>query len=163
MTAYTTRMPAGFAGRVSRSDSKTIEQQIPDGSTPPTVYGTAVKMVSGKLKPMGSGDAASLIYGLLVNPYPMQSTTNTAGAATPPTTGVLDVMRRGYMTVALKLGTAAKAGQVYIVTTAGGTVVIGDVVTASSPAGGGTAVALANGFFMGAADSNGVVEIQYNI
>lgn len=163
MVAFLTRAPAGFPGSVSRSDSLTMQQEIPDASLPPTAYGSFVKMVSGKILPLASGDAATVIYGLLARPYPQQSTTNGLGVATPPTSGILDVMKRGYMSVKLVLGTAAKGGQVYVVTTAGGTVVVGDIVTAASPAGGGTAVAAAGCFFMGPADAGGVSEVAYNI
>lgn len=163
MVAYTTRVPAGFPGTVSRSDSLTIEQEIIDSGTPPTAYGKPVKIVSGKIQPVASGDAGTVVYGWLVKPYPAQSSTNSLGAATPPTSGVADVLRRGFMTVTLTLGTAAKNGQVYVVTTAGGSVVVGDIVTSASPAGGGTGVAVTNAFFTGPADANGVVEVAYKI
>lgn len=163
MTAITLRAPVGFPGRISRSDSLTVQQEVIDSGTPPTIFGGVVKLVSGKLQPIASGDAGSVAYGFLVNAYPVQSTTTAFGAATPPTSGIIDVMKRGYMTLTLKLGAAAKGGQVYVVTTAGGTVVVGDIVTSASPAGGGTAVAVSNAFFMGPADSSGVVEIAYNI
>lgn len=163
MTAIITRAPAGFPGRISRSDSMTVQQEIIDSGTPPTIYGGVVKLVSGKLQPIASGDAGSVSDGFLVSPYPTQSTTNAYGAAVPPTTGIADVLKRGYMTLPLKLGTAAKNGQVYVVTTAGGTVVVGDIVTSASPAGGGTAVAVPSAFFMGPADAGGIVEIAYNI
>ncbi|MBZ9939145.1 hypothetical protein LB518_22805 [Mesorhizobium sp. BR1-1-16] len=163
MVAYATRVPAGFPGTVSRSDSLTITQEIIDSGTPPTAFGKPVKMVSGKVQPVASGDAGSVTYGWAVKPFPAQSSTNTLGGATPPTSGILDVLRRGYIAAALTLGTAAKNGQVYVVTTAGGTVVVGDVVTAASPAGGGTGVAVTGSFFTGPADANGVVEIAHNI
>lgn len=164
MVAYTTRLPVGFPGRVSRSDSLTIEPAIIDSGTPPTAYGRPTKIVSGKLRGPASGDAGTVFNGWLVNPYPTQSSTNGLGASpTPPTSGLADNMKRGYMTVPLALGTAAKDGQVYVVTTAGGTVVVGDIVTSASPAGGGTGVAVTGAFFMGPADAAGIVEIAYNI
>lgn len=163
MTAITLRAPVGFPGRISRSDSLTVQQEVIDSGTPPTIYGGAVKLVSGKLQPVASGDAGSVVTGFLVNPYPTQSTTTAFGAATPPTSGIADRLKRGYMTVTLAKGTSAKDGQVYVVTTAGGTVNVGDFVTSASPAGGGTGVAITNAFFMGPADSSGVVEIAYNI
>lgn len=163
MVAFLTRAPAGFPGSVSRSDSLTIQQEIPDGTLPPTKYGQAVKMVANKILPLAASDAAALVYGLLVRPYPMQSTTNGIGASAPPVTGILDVMKRGYMTVTLAVGTAVKGGAVYVVNVAGGTVVVGDYVTSASPAGGGTAVAVPNAFFMGPADAGGITEIAYNI
>lgn len=163
MVAIVTRAPAGFPGVISRSDSLTVSQEIVDSGTPPTVYGKAVKLVSGKAQPVASGDAGTVVYGWLVKPYPTQSSTNTLGGATPPTSGIVNVLRRGYITVPLAKGTAAKNGQVYVVTTAGGTVAVGDVVTSTSPSGGGTGVAATGAFFQGAADADGNVEIAYNI
>lgn len=163
MVAYATRVPAGFPGSVSRSDSLTIQQEVIDAATPPTAYGKVIKLVSGKAQPVASGDAGSVTYGWSVRPYPAQSSTNGLGGSAPPTSGIIDVLRRGFMTVTLTLGTAAKNGQVYVVTTAGGTVVVGDIVTAASPAGGGTAVAVTGSFFTGPADAGGVVEIMHNI
>lgn len=163
MTAIITRMPAGFPGRISRSDSLTVEQEVIDSGTPPTVYGGFVKIVAGKLQPIASGDSAG-VYDILVNPYPTQSSTNGLGTPpTPPTSGMADVLKRGYITVPLAKGTAAKNGQVYVVTTAGGTVAVGDAVTSASPSGGGTAVAVTNCFFTGPADAGGIVEISKNV
>lgn len=162
MTAITLRAPVGFPGAVTRDLDLTVIQEIIDSGTPPTAFGGAVKLVSGKLQPIASGDAASAVYGLLVRPYPMQGN-STTGSNAPPTSGIADVLRRGYMAVTLKLGTAAKGGQLYVVTTAGGSVVVGDFVTSTSPAGGGTAVAMNGCFFQGAADSGGIVEVSANI
>lgn len=164
MVAYVTRVPAGFVGQISRFDSITTQPEVVDSSTPPTAFGSVVKLVSGKVQPVASGDAGSVTYGILVNPYPHQSTTNALGtAATPPTSGLVTVMRRGYISMKLVVGTAAKNGQVYVVTTAGGSVAVGDIVTSTSPAGGGTGVAVTGAFFMGPADANGVVEVAFNI
>ncbi|MDB5448310.1 MAG: putative bacteriophage protein [Phenylobacterium sp.] len=163
MTAYTTRAPAGFPGRVSRSDSLTVQQDIIDSGTPPNIYGGAVKLVSGKLQPVASGDAGTVVVGFLVSPYPTQNNAAGGGAATPAASGIADRLRRGFMTVTLAKGTAAKGGGVFVVTTAGGTVVVGDIVTSASPAGGGTGVAITGAFFEGPADANGIVEISYNI
>jgi hypothetical protein len=162
MTAITLRAPAGFPGAISRTEDLTITQEIINTTTPPTAFGGVVKLVSGQLQPIASGDANTVIYGLLVRPYPIQGN-STTGSNSPPTSGIADVLRRGYMTVTLKLGTAAKGGQAYVVTTAGGTVSVGDIVTASSPAGGGTAVAIPGVFFQGPADAGGIVELSVNI
>jgi hypothetical protein len=162
MVAIITRAPTGFPGVITRSDSLTVEQEIIDSTTPPTVFGGFVKLVAGKLQPIAASDPAG-VYDILVKPYPTQSSSNGLGAATPPTSGIADVLKRGYIAQTLKLGTAAKGGQVYVVTTAGGTVVVGDVVTSASPAGGGTAVAVTNTFFTGPADAGGIVEVSKNI
>lgn len=164
MVAYVTRVPAGFVGLVTRFDSITVQPEVVDSAAPPTAFGRFVKLVSGKVQPLASGDAGSVVYGVLVNPYPHQSTTNGLGtAATPPTSGLLSIMKRGYIAVKLVVGTAAKNGAVYVVTTAGGSVAVEDIVTSASPAGGGTAVAVTGAVFMGPADANGIVEIAYNI
>ncbi len=164
MVAFTTRMPAGFPGVITRSDSLTVEQEIIDSSNPPTAYGQAIKIVSGKMQALQSGDAGSVVAGFIVKPYPTQSADNNlGGAGTPPTTGIGDRLRRGFMAVILAKGTAAKDAQVYVVTTAGGTVALGDIVTSASPSGGGTAVAVTGALFTGPADAGGVVEIRYNL
>lgn len=162
--AFQFRMPAGIPGALSRdAASSTIEPQAANASAPFTSYGRFGKIVSEKFVPLQSGDAGSVVYGALVRPFPTTSSQDGLGVSTPPASGVLDCLRRGYMTVLLAVGTAAKNGQVYVVTTAGGTVVVGDIVTASSPAGGGTAVAVTGCIFTGPADASGNVEIAFNI
>lgn len=163
MVSFLYRMPAGVPGDVTRPSTSTTEPQQIDAAAPPTKYGVFVKLVSGKIRALASGDAASVIYGLLQRPFPTNSANEAIGTATPPTSDLCDVVVRGYMTVKLALGTAAKGGGVFVVTTAGGSVAVGDIVTSASPAGGGTAVAVANCIFMGAADADGNVEIRYNI
>jgi hypothetical protein len=163
MVSFLYRMPAGIAGDVTRPSQSTIEPGQIDAAAPPTKYGVFLKMVSGKLRALGAGDAAVTPYGLLARPYPTNAANEPLGTATPPTSGLCDPMVRGYMTVKLALGTATKGGAVYVVTTAGGSVVGGDIVTSASPAGGGTATAVPNCIFMGGADADGNVEIRFNI
>lgn len=149
--AFLYRMPAGFAGAVTRLEVAKIEPNIMDPDTPVTVYGVPVIKTSGKICPFaGSGT----IYGFLVRPYPTQSETNTQviGSATPSENQTCDILRSGYMTVKNTLGTAAIDGAVYVNDTTG-------LVQASAV--GGTAVTGAA--FMGAADADGNVEIVYNI
>lgn len=163
MVSFLYRMPAGIPGDVTRPSQSTIEPGQIDASAPPTRYGVFLKLVSGKLQAVGAGDASAVIYGLLARPFPTNAANDPLGTATPPTSGLCDPMVRGYMTVKLALGTAAKGGAVYVVTTAGGSVVGGDIVTSAAPAGGGTATAVPNCIFMGAADASGNVEVRYNI
>lgn len=163
MVSFLYRMPAGIPGDVTRPSNSTIEPQQIDAAAPPTKYGVFIKLVSGKIRALAASDTAAAIYGLLVRPYPTNAANDPLGTATPPASGLCDVLVRGYITVKLALGTAAKGGGVYVVTTAGGSVAVGDIVTSASPAGGGTAVLAANCIFMGGADADGNVEIRFNI
>lgn len=133
MVAIITRAPAGFPGLITRDDSKTIVPYVIDSGTPPTAFGGVVKIVSEKLQPFASGDGASVITGFLVKAFPVQSTTNTLGAATPPTSGIIDVLKRGYIATTLAHGTAAKNGQVYVRTTAKTNYAVGDIEAAAEP------------------------------
>lgn len=164
MNAFTYRMPAGIPGAISRNAGQaTVEPCAFNASKPFTAYGQFGKTVSGKFEPLESGDAASVITGMLVRPFPTNAGQDGLGVSTPPTSGIGDRLKRGYLSVMLALGTAAKDAQVYVVTTAGGDVVLGDIVTSTSPAGGGTAVAAAGCFFTGPADASGNVEVAYNL
>lgn len=162
MPSIMTRLPAGFPGAITRSDSMTIEQEVIDTSKPPTAFGP-IKIVAEKLQALEAGDAGTVVAGFLVKAFPTQSATNSLGAAVPPTSGIGDRLRRGFIAQLLAKGTAAKDGAVYVVTTAGGTVVLGDIVTSASPAGGGTGVLITGAKFTGPADAGGIVEIAYNI
>lgn len=159
MTSFLSRMPAGFPGRISRSDSKTVTPEVVDASAVPSGYGLPVKLVSGQVAALASADAVSVVYGFLVSPYPTESTSNTLNqAASPPSSGIVDVLKRGYIIVPLASGTAAKGGAVYVcLATANGTV--GTIAAAS-----GTGFsAIPNAMFQGPADSNGNVEISFNV
>lgn len=161
MTAFTYRMPAGIPGAISRESQATIEPNMLDTTGAPTAYGTVVKLVSGLIKAIASGDAASVVYGFLVRPFPFNDSTDGLGTGTVPTARRLcDVMRRGYMMVALAAGTAAKGGQVYVRVTAGSGRAVGAIETAADT---GNCVAISGCTFMGAADASGNVEIAFNI
>ncbi len=117
LQAYTFRMPAGFAGDLQRADmGATIETQLIDSNTPPTAFGVPIKMVGGKVQPIAANDPASVIYGVNLRAYPIQGNgTDPLGTSTPPTSGVVDVLKRGYVNVQLNGSTAAaKNGAVYV-------------------------------------------------
>lgn len=170
MTSFTFRMPAGIPGEVNRLwAGTTIEPNIQE--TPFFLnYGLAAVMdtSTGAVRPPASGDTS--IYGFVCRPFPFQ-----AGAASgqygsqplgtvvaPPQAGVIDIMRRGYITVLLGGSTAAvKGGQVYVwITASTGAHVLGQVEAAASS---GNTLAPANSTFNGPADSSGNVEIGFNI
>ena len=159
MPAYLERMPAGFAGSVSRYASATLEANFV-GNTP-IAFGQFVKIKTGKVEALGAGDTAGSIYGLLVRSFPTQSISNEFGTALAAAGTAQDILRRGYMTVTLKGAAAAtKAGQVYVYITANAGKVAGDIVAVAD---GSNTLAVPNCVFMGSADTNGNVEIAYNI
>lgn len=152
------RMPAGIPGDVTRPSTATIEPQHYDPSQPFPAYGVPGKIDGEKFVPLGTGDTAQDIYGLLVRPYPTGQSLD--GTNQPNSNGICNVLKRGYMTVLLKSGTAAKNGPVYVRVANG---------TPAKPIGGIEAVAgadviqIPNAVFMGAADASGNIEISYNL
>lgn len=114
--AFLYRMPAGIVGQINRASAATVEAQIMDSGTPVTGFGLPVKIVSEKVQPIGAGSVGTDVYGFLARPYPTQTTQNEAlGTATPATSGICDVLLRGYMSVKLNGATAAaKKGTAYV-------------------------------------------------
>jgi len=159
--AYLYRMPSGIPGDVSRPSQATIESGFFDSSFPFASYGIPVKKVGGKIRPVASGDAATVIIGLLVRPYPTGASQDPLGTSTPPTSGVGNVMRRGYMTVQCNAGTPADGGTVYVrVAAASGAKVIGGIEAAAD---GTNTVVMAGAAFRNAGDASGNVEIEFNL
>ena len=69
-------------------------------------------------------------------------------------------MRRGYMTVFLARGVAARDAAVYIRITADTGKLVGDLETAADA---GNCVLIPGALFRGPADAQGNVEIEYNL
>jgi hypothetical protein len=150
--AYLYRCPAGVAGDVTRRESAVISAEILDGTTTPTVFGSPVTMVSGKIQPINAD--SEVVYGFLVRPYPAQGTSNEAlEAATPNKEQIADVMRRGYMTVKCTLGTPTKNDPVYV---------NWDDGTLQTTQGGNEDL-IPECYFTGVGDANGNVEISFGI
>lgn len=155
MPAYLNRMPAGIPGRVSRRNGVTLEPiQLGSGM----LFGAPGKVVAEKFVPLADGDTVDVIYGFLASQYPTQSDMASLGGGSAAEGTVQSVMRRGYMTVRITGGTAAKDAPVYVVTAASAETV--GSLSASS----GTGLAAIPGCtFMGGADGDGNVEISFNI
>lgn len=163
MGAFTYRMPNGIAGDITRQSQATIEAQVFDSANAFSAYGLFGKIASNKFIPVGAGDAATAVYGLLIRPYPKTgaNASDPLGTSVPPTTGLADVMRRGYATVKNNAGTPAIGSQVYIrVANAAAGKPIGGIEAASDST---NTIAVAGCFFQAAADANGLVEISFNI
>ncbi|MFG1172153.1 hypothetical protein AAFN90_00805 [Erwiniaceae bacterium CAU 1747] len=164
MVAYLNRMPAGIAGAISRPQDLTTEPVILNAANTFSQYGLAGKdSADGKFIPLTANDAATVITGLYVRPYPTTSTPDLVRQVGTTSNFTGDVMKRGYMTV--NIGSTAvnlvKGGPVYVRIAS---------PTASSPLGAilGAAVTdatvvLPNATFTGAGDAAGNAEIAYNI
>ena len=179
MTAYTFNMPSGIAGDVSRTEHAIVEAQLLAATGLPIAYGVPVKMVSGKVEGIQSGDTISypyagsnvLVHGFLVRPYPTNSGQDAVGAQTMPTSGIVDVMVKGYMMVKVGFNSAscAKDGPVYVRVANNSS---GHSSTTTYPPGqiegttdttAADTLAIPRCFFTGTADAQGFCEISFNI
>jgi hypothetical protein len=161
--AFIYRMPAGIPGDVSRKEMAKIEPQLFDADYPCLFFGIPVKMSSGKIRPMATEDTGQP-YGFLVRPYPsMMSSSEAVGTATPDVTKVADILVSGYMTVKNYDGTPAAGGAVYYRSQAGSPAGNQGHVTAENDGSPTTSIAITGCHFMGAEDSNGNVEISFNV
>ena len=172
------RMPGGIPGAVNRSHPANIEPVNQDSVAPATFYGQAV--VADATSPNGvrvpkTGDTAAEIYGVTVRPYPFQPATATnygalafGATVAPPTTGQIDVLKSGYITVTRQGATAAAKGLPVLVTTVAGTGYVVGGFSADSVAGTQVTLAPVNQFyFNGPSDSStagaGNVEVAFNV
>jgi hypothetical protein len=167
LKAYQFRMPAGIAGDLQRAEIATIEAQLIDPTAPPTAFGVPVKLVNGKIQPINlAADTAAEVYGVNLRAYPIQGNgTDPLGTSTPPTSGVTDILRRGYVSVALG-GTAAatKGGTVYVrVAGAAAGKPLGGFEAAADATPANTIAMPASWEFTGPADAYGITEIAVNI
>lgn len=174
--AFTFRMGSGFPGDINRTHPVSVEPALQNVLTPATAYGQPVVAdtagATNTVRRLGAGDGALVdIYGVTVRPFPTQDTGTSAafgssaiGAATPPATGEIDVMRSGYIMVQTNIGfNACTKGSpvfVWIAATAGAH--IQGQYEAATQGGNTAALAAAKYSFNGPPDANGVVEIAVN-
>lgn len=179
--AFTYRMGAGFPGDVNRTHPATIEPVLIDSAAPPLFYGQPVIVdpttqgvrpytSTDTTTPTGVAGTASFAYGITVRPFPIQQSSASnygsaaLGAATPPASGQIDVMRGGYIMANLPNGgTPVKGGPVYIrIAASSGNHVQGTFEAVADTLGTNTVV-MANATFNGSPDASGNVEIAFNI
>ncbi len=163
MVAYVTRMPAGIPGDVTRQSAAKIEAQVLNSAAAFPGFGLFGKIASNRFVPVGSGDTAAAVYGLLVRAYPITGANGSdpLGTAVPPTSGLTDVLVSGYANVRVNAGTAAANGPVYIrVAAAAAGRPIGGIEAAAD---GANTIVVPNCRFMSAADSSGNAEIAFNV
>lgn len=171
--AFAFRMGAGFPGDVNRSSKFSVEPAAIHSAAPPVAYGQPVLIdgTSQGARPFTTGDqsdTAASGYGVTVRPFPFQQSSGsnfgeaTLGAAVPPATGAIDVLRSGYIIGKLPAGqTSVKGGLVYVWCTASAGANVQGAITSVFDAGDTTR--LANATFNGSPDANGNVEIAFNI
>lgn len=172
--SYTYRMDAGFPGDVNRTHPASISPEPIDTTNPPTLYGAPMLLdaTSHNVRRFIAGDASATAvnaFGVSVRPYPFQAASGTnygaigVGAGTPPTSGVIDALRAGYIMgyLAAPTGVAVKGGTVYVWCAAStGAHVQGGLEDVASV---GNTVPLANAVFNGSPDAKGNVEISFNV
>jgi len=106
--AYLTRMPLGFSGAVTRPQDLTTEPVILDSARPFSKYGLAGKWDGNKFVPLEEGDTIDSFAGILIRPYPTQSSTDMAYLGVQAGfTG--DRLARGYICVDVPQTQAASA------------------------------------------------------
>ncbi len=110
-TAYTTRMPIGIAGAVTRPRDLTIEPVVLDHTKQFASYGLPGKYVNDQFVPLESGDTIDKVKGILVRPFPITSAADLAYIGVEANQ-VGDNLKRGYICVKVTAGnaTAAKKG-----------------------------------------------------
>lgn len=166
--AITYRMPFGVPGDLSRPSTATVEAQA-FGATAFPAYGLPVKVVAGLAVPVAAQNDS--VYGMLVRPFPITgaNASDPLGTSVPPTSGVANILRRGYMTVKVQLGSASCAlgSAVYVrYQNPSGSQIVGGIEGAST--GNTYALSSSNSFgsgayFTGPADANGNAEIAFDL
>lgn len=151
-----TSMTRGFAGELTRGYyDHTTEAKANDATSPVIGFGVPVKLNTNADGVTPCTATSDTVYGFAVREYgqavPKIRSSALVDEQEQP---IVTVMKRGYMAVKLASGTAKLGGTVYLNATGGLTADAG-----SAPAN----TAIPNCVFMGAADSDGLVEIAFNI
>ena len=147
-------MTNGFAGAYSRQPDQIIDTRFAGADVP---FGYAVKYSTGKVVPFGASDVATAFVGVATREVKTGLTYGSDAAGYVENEPV-PVMKRGRVNVKCNVGTPALNGDVYIRIAANGgnTIVGGFEATADST----YTIKLSNAKFAGAADANGIVELE---
>lgn len=168
--AFSYRMGAGFPGDVNRTHPFSVlaglvntSVQVPRLYGDPTIVDTSTNSYRGLVVADQSNSTAVVCDGVVVRPYPTQQSTGGAtaslGTGASPSSGVIDILRSGYIMVKIPSGQpVTKKGAVYAWCAASsGAHVLGGFEGAYSA---GNTVQISNAYFTGPADSSGNVEIE---
>ena len=166
------KMVAGFPGDVNRTHPASITAELTDVTFPPTLYGQGVIVnpATSSVRQLKTTDTTTpvAIYGITVRPFPSQQTSGgmTAGfgTGTPPVSGVIDIIRSGFIIVNLPFGgSPVKNGPVYIRIAASSGLHVQGAFEAVADTLGTNTVLVSNAVFNSSPDANGNVEIAFNI
>lgn len=162
--AFTYRMGAGFSGDINRTHPFSVEPVLLDPNGTFSFYGQAgTPGASNAIRAVAAGDSAlTTIYGVLARPFPVQQQSggmsSAFGAATPPTSGIADMLREGYVMVQMH-GTPAKGDPVFVWSdNAGGGDLPGQFTTTNT-AGSTIGPLTGSSTYNGPPDANGVGEV----
>jgi hypothetical protein len=167
--AYLYNFNIGIPGDPQGAQWDHIIEALLAATGAPVAYGLPMKVgATGLVAGMQSGDTgpAATPFGWIVRPYPIQNVAllnDPLGTSTPPTTGKVNIMVRGYIGAFLQDATVVAMGMpVYIRTSAtSGAKLFGGVQSTADTA---TCTLITNNtYFMGPADANGNVVIAVNI
>ncbi|WP_413207770.1 hypothetical protein [Rhodospirillum sp. A1_3_36] len=150
MAAYSTSMPTGIPGGVSRRAEATLEPVKLSAETP---FGTPLALTAGAA---GAAVTAASVVSFLARAFQTGAGTggNSASAGS-----IQDQLRRGYMSVRLsgaEATAAVRGGSVKLIEADAGEYVTGELAVSAG-------VAIPGATFMGPQDSDGTVEIAFNI
>ena len=148
-------MNNGFAGSYSRQPDQIIDTRFAGSGG--VAFGQAVKYSSGAVVGFGAGDAATAFVGVATREVKTTDANGTAGYAESEP---VPVMKRGRVNVKCNVGTPALNGDVYVRITANVLIPDGVVGGFEASSDSTNSVKLTNAKWAGAADSNGIAELE---
>lgn len=165
--AFKFRMGSGFPGDVLSAHPFSVIPRKINTTLYPTAYGQAVLVNSAKdgVRRFDTDDTAvTKLAGVTVRPVPIQQAQTNVnygavdfGSATPPVSGVIDVLDSGFIIVKVN-GTPGLGDPVYVWCAADSGAHKQGYFEASST--GGSTAAIANAVFAGTPDADGYVPIR---
>lgn len=136
MTSYLYNAPSGVPGDVTRLQESVVEPIILGEAF--TAFGKPFKFSAstGKAMNIASGDAATVIAGIVTRSVPSISGNNTQGFndAIPNIESPNGGLRKGFCNVICTVGTPVKGQPVYVRITADTGKLVGDIETAADSA-----------------------------
>ena len=171
MTAFTFRMPAGFAGEVNRTHPASISPEQNDTTNPIALPGLIAMMTAtGTVRNALASDTSNGdIWGIAVRAFPIQQTSSANayasvgyGGVAPGTAQPIDTLRSGFILVPV-VGSPVKGGAVYVWTAAASGSHVQGGFEAATPGGSGFQITVGRCYWNSPADANGLAELAFNV